>query len=88
MTFNVNNNIAFLVVLSFYEVVGMTLLVMAEFKISRVRLYFDFLNTKTGRSAFIAFTELLIIDGTGAVIIIIGIIVFIMAFIGIIYGWT
>lgn len=88
MVFYASNNIGLIIVLSIYQVIFIAFLVMAEFKVWKARLYFDFLNSKTGRSGFIAFTELLIIDGTGVVIIIIGIIVFFLALAGVIFGWS
>ena len=60
---------------------------MADFKLERPRLYFDFLDGKVGRSSFIAFTMLLILEVSGAAEIILAIIVFALSLLGIIAGW-
>ena len=51
----------FHVILSIYLLIFIGLIVAAEFKQEKPRLYFDFLDTQFGRSLFIAFTQLLIL---------------------------
>ncbi len=73
--------------MSIYELIFLGLIIAAEFKFERPRLYFDFLDSKVGRASFIAFTMLLILEVSGAAEIILGIIVLLFALIGIIAGW-
>ncbi len=80
-------SIVFFVILAIYQIIFISLLVAAEFKLQRPRLYFDFLDSLYGRSSLIIFIELLIIDATNAAIIVIGLVVFLIAIIGIILGW-
>jgi hypothetical protein len=51
----------FHVILSIYLLIFIALIVAAEFKKEKPRLYFDFLDTQFGRSLFITFTQLLIL---------------------------
>ena len=81
------NRVAFFVILSIYELIFIGLIIAAEFKSERPRLYFDFLDSKVGRGGFIAFTMLLILEVSLAAEIIMGIVVFVIALIGIISGW-
>ena len=74
-------------ILAIYQIIFISLLVAAEFKLQRPRLYFDFLDSLYGRSSLIIFIELLIIDATNAAIIVIGLVVFLIAIIGVILGW-
>jgi hypothetical protein len=82
------NNPAFFVVLAFYQLVFIALLVAAEFKKERPRLYFDFLDNKFGRGGTIIFTQLLIIESGKAVIIILGLVVLAIGLISVVAGWT
>ena len=81
------SRVVFFIILSIYELLFIGLLVAAEFKAQRPRLYFDFLDSKIGRGGFIAFTMLLILEVSKAAEIILGIIVFSIALLGIIGGW-
>jgi hypothetical protein len=51
----------FHVILSIYLLIFIALIVAAEFKKDKPRLYFDFLDSQFGRSLFITFTQLLIL---------------------------
>ena len=51
----------FHVILSIYLLIFIGLIVAAEFKKEKPRLYFDFLDNQYGRSLFITFTQLLIL---------------------------
>jgi hypothetical protein len=51
----------FHVILSIYLLIFIALIVAAEFKKEKPRLYFDFLDSQFGRSLFITFTQLLIL---------------------------
>lgn len=82
------NQVAFFVVLAVYQVIFIALLVAAEFKMERPRLYFGFLDNKFGRGGLIVFTELLIIGGTDAIIIILGIVVLVIGVFGMVVGWS
>ena len=81
------NNIVFFVILTIYLLIFIGLIVAAEFKREKPRLYFDFLDRKFGRSSFIAFTQLLILETSGATEIILAIIVFSIALAGMAVGW-
>ena len=82
------NRIAFFVILTIYQLIFLGLIIAAEFKAERPRLYFDFLDSKVGRSSFIGFTMLLILEVSGAAEIILGIIVLLMSLLGIVAGWS
>jgi hypothetical protein len=56
------NNIVFFIILTIYLLIFIGLIVAAEFKREKPRLYFDFLDSKFGRGSFIAFTQLLILE--------------------------
>jgi hypothetical protein len=55
------NQIVFHVILSIYLLIFIGLLVAAEFKREKPRLYFSYLDNQFGRSLFITFTQLLIL---------------------------
>ena len=52
----------FFIVLSIYLVGFTGALILAEFKMERVRLYLNFLDTKFGRGFFMIFLALLILE--------------------------
>lgn len=52
----------FFIVLSVYLAAFTIALVLAEFKIERVRLYINFLDSKFGRGSFMIFLALLILE--------------------------
>ena len=81
------SRLGFFVILTIYLLIFLCLIVAAEFKRERPRLYFDFLDSKRGRACFIAFTMLLILEVSGAAEIILGIVVFVIAILGAIAGW-
>ena len=83
-----DSTIIFLIILSFYQVIFIGLLVAAEFKKEKPRLYFDFLDDKFGRGCLIIFLMLLIFENNKWVIVILGIVVLLIGLIGIIAGWS
>ena len=72
----------FHVILSIYLLIFVGLLVAAEFKREKPRLYFDFLDSQFGRSVFISFSQLLILHSNSAVEIILSIIIFAISLLG------
>ena len=77
----------FFIILTIYLILFICLLVMAEFRITFVRRYFNFLDRKVGRGVFILFLGLLILDKTNALEIVLSIFIFLIAFINMIVGW-
>ena len=78
----------FFVLLSFYQVVLISLLAAAEFKRERPRLYLDFLDNKFGRAGTIIFIELVMLDTRKAAIIIMAIVIFAIGVFGLVAGWS
>lgn len=76
----------FHVILSIYLLIFIGLIVAAEFKKERPRLYFDFLDNQFGRSLFITFTQLLILQKSSAVEVILSIIIFAISLVGMFLG--
>ena len=74
--------------LSAYQVILVILLILAEFKRERPRLYFDFLDNKFGRGGMIIFIGLLILESSQAVIIIIALVVLAIGLLSMIAGWS
>jgi hypothetical protein len=83
-----DSTLIFLIILSFYQVIFIGLLVAAEFKKEKPRLYFDFLDDKFGRGCLIIFLMLLIFENNKWVIVILGVVVLAIGLIGIIAGWS
>ncbi len=73
-------------ILSIYLLIFIGLIVAAEFKKEKPRLYFDFLDNQFGRSLFITFTQLLILQKSSAVEVILSIIIFAVSLIGMFLG--
>ena len=80
-------SIIFFVVLAIYQLIFIALLTAAEFKFELPRLLFDFLDNKLGRGCMIMFVDLLILDEHNAIIIILFILVFLIAILGMVAGW-
>ena len=77
----------FHVILSIYLLIFIGLIVAAEFKKEKPRLYFDFLDSQFGRSLFITFTQLLILQKSSTVEIILSIVIFSISLLGICLGY-
>ena len=60
------NKKVFYIILTIYLLAFIGLLIAAEFKKEKPRLYFDFLDSQFGRSVFITFVQLLILDDSKA----------------------
>ena len=84
--FSGSNKKVFYIILTVYLLIFIGLLIAAEFKREKPRLYFDFLDNQFGRSIFISFIQLLILDESKAQHIILSIIVFAISLLGILLG--
>ena len=84
--FSGKNKKVFYIILTIYLLMFIGLLVAAEFKKEKPRLYFDFLDSQFGRSVFITFTQLLILDDSKVTQIILSIVVFAISLLGMILG--
>ena len=75
------------IILSIYIIIFVIILVLAEFRVQRIRKYFNFLDRKMGRGWFILFIGLLILEKVTALEIILGIFILLIAIINMIVGW-
>ena len=64
------------------------MLVLAEFRVQRIRTYFDFLDTKWGRGWFILFIALLVLENDTALEICLSIATIIIALVNMVLGWN
>ena len=79
-------NTFFFLVLTIYLAIFLTLEILAEFKIQRVRTYFDFLDTKWGRGWFILFIALLVLEKETALEVILCILTIVIALLNMFVG--
>ena len=73
--------------MTFYLLIFLIILVLAEIRNKTIRKYFNFLDGKIGRGCFIFFIGLLVFVENRPMEIIFGIIIAIIAVINCIFGW-
>ena len=74
--------------LTAYLLLFIVILILAEFRNLRVRVYFDFLDHKWGRGWYILFIALLVLERNGSMEIGLSLIVMVIAVLNMIIGYN
>jgi hypothetical protein len=75
-------------ILTIYLALFVILLVLAEFRVQKIRTYFDVLDSKWGRGWFILFIALLVLEVHTALEVILCILAILIALFNMLVGWN